>query len=48
VLSAMNVPEHYRSSALRISLGWNTSDSDADEIVRAVRESVETLRGMSG
>ena len=48
VLTAMNVPERYRSSALRISLGWDTREEDAGGIVRAVRESAETLRGMNG
>ncbi|MBQ8186840.1 MAG: cysteine desulfurase, partial [Clostridia bacterium] len=46
VLTAMNVPEKYRSSALRISLGHGTSDADAEEITRIVTESVKLLREM--
>ncbi len=47
VLCAMGVPEKYLTSALRISLGWNTEESEIPEIVRCVGEAAELLRSMS-
>ena len=47
VLSAMNVPARYLTSALRISVGRFTSDEEAAGIVRCVAESVEMLRDMA-
>ena len=47
VLTAMQVPAEYRSSALRISLGHGTTDDDADGIVQTVTEAVTMLREMS-
>ncbi len=47
VLSAMNVPERYLTSALRISLGWSTAESDVPALVQCVTESAELLRAMS-
>lgn len=46
VLEAMGVPERYLTSALRISLGWNTREEEAEEIVSAVTEALRSLRGM--
>lgn len=46
VLTAMGVPERYVGSALRISLGWNTHEEDADGIISAVTEVVNTIRAM--
>lgn len=48
VLTAMGVPERYRTSALRISVGRYTADEDADALTAIVRESVTMLREMNG
>lgn len=44
VLEAMGVPEEYRSSAIRISIGRFTSAEDAAEIAAVVRECVALAR----
>lgn len=35
VLKAMNVPEEYATGAIRVSMGWNTQNSDIDAFLRA-------------
>lgn len=44
VLSAMDVPEKYRSSAIRISIGRNTTHDDALQIIKTVSECVSLAR----
>ncbi|MBQ4354678.1 MAG: cysteine desulfurase [Clostridia bacterium] len=45
VLAAMGVPEAYRSSAVRISLGRYTTEEEAEQIVRVLRDCVNLARG---
>lgn len=45
VLSAMDIPEEYRSSAIRISIGRNTTEDDAVKIIETVSECVALARG---
>lgn len=47
VLTAMKVPEHYLTSALRISLGYGTAEDDIPAVIACVKECVGLLRGMS-
>lgn len=45
VLSAMDVPDEYRTSSIRISIGRCTTFEDAERIVRVVRDCVRLARG---
>ncbi len=45
VLLAMGYEPEQAMSALRISVGWNTSEDDVDTIILAVRRRVQELRG---
>ena len=43
VLAAMGVPLDLAGGAIRISLGWNTSESDVDRVLQAWRKLTGTL-----
>ncbi len=45
VLTAMGVPEEYRTSSVRISIGRYTTDEDAERIVDTLRTCVALARG---
>ena len=45
VLKAMGYTEKTGRGSLRLSIGWDTTDADVRHIIRAVKESVEELRG---
>jgi cysteine desulfurase len=45
VLSAMGVPEHLAGSAIRVSMGWQTSSRDVDVFVAAFRKIVSRHNG---
>lgn len=45
VLLAMGYEPELAMGALRISIGWNTTDSDVEEIIRCVRLRIRELRG---
>ncbi|MFN2615245.1 MAG: cysteine desulfurase family protein [Actinomycetota bacterium] len=44
VLSAMGVPKELAEGALRLTIGWTTTEDDVDRIAGAVVRAVETLR----
>ncbi len=44
VLAAMAVPEHLGRGALRLSLGWASTEADVDAAIAAVPPAVERLR----
>jgi cysteine desulfurase len=48
VLAAMGVPESEARGALRLSLGWSTTDADVDAALAAVPAAVSRLRGERG
>lgn len=45
VLKAMGYTEETGRGSLRLSIGWGTTEADVRYIIRAVKESVEELRG---
>lgn len=45
VLLAMGYTEEQAMSALRLSIGWDTTEADVDYIIQAVRRRVRELRG---
>lgn len=45
VLTAMGVPDEYRTSSIRISIGRYTTEEDAERIVEVVRDCVALARG---
>ncbi|MEO6988762.1 MAG: cysteine desulfurase family protein [Aquihabitans sp.] len=45
VLAAMGVPSHVSRGALRLSLGWSSTDADVDAALAAVPAAVNQLRG---
>lgn len=45
VLKAMGYTEETGRGSLRLSIGWDTTEADVRYIIRAVKESVEELRG---
>lgn len=45
VLLAMGYEPELAMGALRISIGWGTTDSDVEEIIRCVRQRIRELRG---
>lgn len=45
VLLAMGYEPELAMGALRISIGWNTTESDVEEIIRCVRLRIRELRG---
>lgn len=45
VLLAMGYEPELAMGALRISIGWDTTDSDVEEIIRCVRQRIRELRG---
>lgn len=45
VLRAMEVPDEYLTSSVRISIGRYTTEEDAERIVEAVRDCVRLVRG---
>ena len=47
VLAAMGVGNERANGALRLSLGWSTSDADIDAAIVAVPKAIETLRSRS-
>ncbi len=44
VLLAMGVPDDAAAGALRLSLGWSTTDTDIAVAATAVPKAIETLR----
>jgi cysteine desulfurase len=44
VLAAMGVPKETAAGALRLSLGWSSSDADVDRVLEALPGAVERLR----
>ena len=44
VLAAMGVPLDQGRGALRLSLGWSTTDADVDRALRAVPAAIARLR----
>lgn len=48
VLKAMQVPEDFIHGAIRISLGYNVSKQDLDELKEAIIETVDYLYSMKG
>ena len=47
VLRAIGLTEREAAGALRLTLNWENTREEMDQTVRAVRETVEKLRGMS-
>ncbi len=47
VLAAMGVDNERARGALRLSLGWSTTDADIDAAIVAVPKAIETLRSRS-
>lgn len=47
VLAAMGVPASWARGALRVSLGWDTTESDCTRAVEVIAGAVERLRGAS-
>lgn len=45
VLLAMGYEPELAMGALRISIGWNTTEKDVEEIIRCVRQRIRELRG---
>lgn len=45
VLLAMGYEPELAMGALRISIGWNTTESDVEEIIQCVRQRIRELRG---
>jgi cysteine desulfurase len=48
VLTAMGVPAALAAGALRLSLGWCSTEADVDAALRAVPEAVARLRAADG
>jgi cysteine desulfurase len=48
VLRAMGVPEAEALSAVRLSLGADSTEAEVDQAVAALREQAEQLQGMAG
>jgi cysteine desulfurase len=48
VLTAMGLPEERIQGALRISLGWGTTEAEVDRCAEALRAQVHRLRGTGG
>jgi cysteine desulfurase len=48
VLTAMGLPEERVRGALRISLGWGTTEADVDRCAEVLRAQVRRLRGTEG
>jgi cysteine desulfurase len=44
VLAAMGVPRTAAAGALRLSLGWSSSDADVDRVLEALPATVKRLR----
>lgn len=44
VLAAMGLPDHVASTAIRISLGWNSQASDVDHFLNACRDLLQRRR----
>jgi cysteine desulfurase len=44
VLTAMGVPPGLADGAIRVSLGWNSSEEDCAQFLRALEKSVRTIR----
>jgi cysteine desulfurase len=47
VLAAMGVPRELAGGALRLSLGWSTTDAEVDHALRVVPAAVARLRGVA-
>jgi cysteine desulfurase len=47
VLAAMGVPAAQAAGALRLSLGWTTTDADVDHALRVIPASVARLQGVA-
>lgn len=45
VLRAMGVPDDEARGALRVTLGWDSTDADVDAVLAALLAAVETARG---
>jgi cysteine desulfurase len=47
VLAAMGVPPDQAGGALRLSLGWTTTDADVDHALRVIPAAVDRLQGVA-
>jgi cysteine desulfurase len=43
----MGVPRELAGGALRLSLGWSTTDAEVDHVLRVVPAAVGRLRGVA-
>jgi len=47
VLSAMGVPPDRATGSMRVSVGWGSTDADADRLLAVLPKAVEKLRGVA-